>query len=572
MQKELDKLSNQARFIQMIIDGSLVISKKKKSVLVVELKEKGFKPISKVAEAVKAGETEPVVEEENESADDSEVLSNAYDYLLGMPLWSLTQERVERLRRQIGDKEVEIDTLIKLTKEDIWKKDLDDFINEWRTQLDEEGQRQRKVANMGRRTSSKLMTGTGKGLAARKRKAAAGDDPDDEDFAAPKSKKSATTKKSEPKGGLLNYLSKAPAKPTAPTTDGIQDSDDDFEMEVLPKKNRGASKVESKPKPKVKDDDDDEDFEAEVARKKASAPAKAAPKAKAKTVVTADDDDDLVEIPKPTATQPSRAAARKPVKYAALSDSDSDNGDDLLGDVSKMVKGIGGANDSMADSRLLFSETSRPGSSAGLKAAATKASKPAGAFDADETDYSKLVPQNSPRRSLLVKTKDVKAAEHDLDEEEDDEPLVKPVAKSKPTAKAKTASAAAASKATTATGKPRGRPKKDAAAPAPAPAKKVGLSPAAKAYASKQAKSAKKLADDLSDDDIDAMANDILDSPAAGRGDDEEDSVVKPAGRKTASRPARRTAATKKTYVIEDDSEEEDSAGGDFGDDFSESE
>lgn len=67
----------------MIIDGKLVISKKKKVVLIAELKEKGFKPIPKVVEAVKAGETEPTVDEE-ESSEETEAASDAYDYLLGV--------------------------------------------------------------------------------------------------------------------------------------------------------------------------------------------------------------------------------------------------------------------------------------------------------------------------------------------------------------------------------------------------------------------------------------------------------------------------------------------------------
>lgn len=87
MQKDLDKFTNQARFVQMIIDGKLVVSKKKKSALITELKEKGFKPFPKVAEAVKAGETEQVVEEEGEEEGEeanTKVASNAYDYLLGV--------------------------------------------------------------------------------------------------------------------------------------------------------------------------------------------------------------------------------------------------------------------------------------------------------------------------------------------------------------------------------------------------------------------------------------------------------------------------------------------------------
>jgi DNA topoisomerase-2 len=85
LQKDLDKLTNQARFVQMIIDGKLVVSKKKKAILITELKEKGFKAFPKVAEAVKAGETEQVVEEEENSEEaNTEVASNAYDYLLGV--------------------------------------------------------------------------------------------------------------------------------------------------------------------------------------------------------------------------------------------------------------------------------------------------------------------------------------------------------------------------------------------------------------------------------------------------------------------------------------------------------
>ena len=371
LQKELEKLSNQARFVQMIIDGSLVISKKKKSVLVTELKEKGFKGIAKVVEAAKLGEDEPVVEEGEEADNrETEVLSSSYDYLLGMPMWSLTQERVERLRRQIGDREMEIDALIKLSKEDIWNQDLDDFINEWRFQLEDEERRLRKAAGLGRRVSSKLATSAGArgGAKARKRNAAAGDDPDDEDFAAPKTKKSAEAKKKEqPSNSLANFLNRSSAKPKASPTDGAADSDDDFdfEREVMPKKSRGAPK----PAPKAENVGDfmisdenladppshtsaqpapdpfDVDEEPEMGQPMPKPAAKRRPKPKAKPIFDDDSDDDFLRVEKETpkpAAQSSRS--RKPVKYDAPSDSDSDYGDDLLSNVGQMVKGIGGGD------------------------------------------------------------------------------------------------------------------------------------------------------------------------------------------------------------------------------------
>ena len=84
MHKELEKLSNQARFIQMIIDGKLVVSKKKKKDLVAELKQKGFKPFAKVADASKQDELEPARDDEAETEEDVEMGASAYDYLLGV--------------------------------------------------------------------------------------------------------------------------------------------------------------------------------------------------------------------------------------------------------------------------------------------------------------------------------------------------------------------------------------------------------------------------------------------------------------------------------------------------------
>lgn len=68
----------------MIIDGKLVVAKKKKAVLVAELQKLGFKPIPKVADAKKLGELEDVVEEDEDS--DAEAGQNDYDYLLGVSI------------------------------------------------------------------------------------------------------------------------------------------------------------------------------------------------------------------------------------------------------------------------------------------------------------------------------------------------------------------------------------------------------------------------------------------------------------------------------------------------------
>ncbi|QSS48677.1 DNA topoisomerase II [Histoplasma capsulatum var. duboisii H88] len=659
MQKDLEKMTNQARFVQMIIDGKFVISKKPKAQLVRELKEKGFKPFAKVSDAAAKGENAPVVEEdEDDDGEDTEIAANSYDYLLGMPLWSLTKERVEKLRRQIGDKETEINTLIKLSKEDIWTADLDDFLAEWKFQLEDEERRQTKRTKSARRVSTKLKTAATK--SGKKRKAA---DDDDSDFGLPKPKKSGkstTINRVKPQAGLLNYLNSVPSKPKPNSNksvggaDGASDLDDedDFEPEILPaRKPRAASSKPAKPieldglsdfdefEPAIKEisrtaspnlaqpmdmdtgmtidgpsesdaiqpvadppkkaktqvsksgkpgkpgkpaathgSDFEESKPAALSEKKST---KAAPPPKK---IPLNDDASDIEI---TSRRPARQAKvnRKPITFDDSSGSDSDDGEDLLGDVSQMVKGIGHTADLSSESRALFSELSRPGTSSGVKPTTTPSSKHPKAtntdlFDPDETDYSKLIPQNSPRRSLLVKPKDTKfSSDEGQDQESDSDAVVtsksaaasraKPSATSQKPAPKATKTAATTKKAVT-------KPKAAAAAPA----KKGVLSPAAKAYAAKKAKS-QKLTDALSDgdddDDIDAMANDILDSPvpaAKGKGkgkgkerhddfdaDDSEDEVVAPApARAAGGRPTRRAAAVAKKprYTIDDSDEEDD--------------
>ena len=68
----------------MIIDGKLVVSKKKKKVLVVELKQKGFKAFPKTVDASKEGESEPVLENDEETDENVQTEASAYDYLLGV--------------------------------------------------------------------------------------------------------------------------------------------------------------------------------------------------------------------------------------------------------------------------------------------------------------------------------------------------------------------------------------------------------------------------------------------------------------------------------------------------------
>ncbi|EMD00619.1 hypothetical protein BAUCODRAFT_144266 [Baudoinia panamericana UAMH 10762] len=574
MQRELEKLSNQARFVKMIIDGKLVVSKKKKAVLVAELQKLGFTRFPKVVDAKKEGEFEAVIEPgtegEESNADDADTAAGAsdYDYLLGMAIWSLTQERVEKLLKQIGDKETEIDALTKKSAKDLWKTDLDALLEEWQKQLEEEAKREKKVRSKGRRASAKLGIGAKGGSKKRK----ANDDSDfaeDSDFAA----KKPVAKAAKPKGGVLAMLNNKSAgvngveqKPVVKpaelqmTLDGAFDKpkpkltaaarmaalavDDVLKPAVMPK----AVTKTSHPSRDV-----DEDVFTAVARE-SSKPGTTKLVVAKNLVPTSndreeDEDDDFAQVvrmaSKPSAapTRTGRTAAQKPKKYTVDSDEgDSDLNNEPLDDVSTMVKGIGN-NNKDGPTRLFHpASVSRPTSSHGSKSA-RPGKKLTGDSDVsdDETDWAALA-QNSPH----------KAARHTVLSDDDDELLdIKP--KNKPASKVSKTKAIKESPASLKLGKA-------PSAAAIVHALPKTLSPAAKAYAAKQAKAgaAAKSAPRLklpiaSDDgdDVDALANDIL---SDGEG----------APTKSAARPARRAAAAaaaSKSKYVQDDSFEMDDDG-----------
>lgn len=519
MNRELRRFSNQARFIQMIIDGKLSISRKKKGVLIAELKKLGFDAFPKKQDASKAGELEKTVDDEEDEAeggDDESLQASSYDYLLGMPLWSLTQERVERLQRQIGEKEQEIDTLLEKSKEDLWKADLDDFIAEWHFQLADEQNRQKQIRK-GRRTSKKFATSTKVG----KKRKGLGDSDSDDDFKVTKTKKAAASKPVAPvsrpamKQTTINHKKKEEWVPSPGRTP------------LVPIKPLRPPKALLKKPANNNAHSDDSDAPKVDANPKVNGSAVTSKSSSVKPEPAADSDiEESMAVSKPA-----RAAAAKKAKYTIDSESDSD-GDDLLAGINKLVKG---SSDKPAAPAPVKSKQSTLAfdSATNTKPAAKVPAKVEELSDTEMNDVETTVngdQTNDP-----------------FDPSEDSDVPVKP---SKKPAQVKKAPAPAKAKPTKAPAKK--------AAPA---AKEVTQSPASKAYAKRLAK--KKLAGSDDEDVTNDIADDLLES------EDEDESIVKPA-----ARPARRAAATTssktKKYSFDDDSDEEEA--NDFIDDESENE
>ncbi len=114
-----DKLSNQARFVQMIISRQLVVSNRKRADLVVELRQKDFRPFPKQGKAAIAAEPE-----DEEPVDEEDISSDSdYDYLLNMAIYNLTKEKVEKLLKERDAKEEELKILIGRSPQNLWDED-----------------------------------------------------------------------------------------------------------------------------------------------------------------------------------------------------------------------------------------------------------------------------------------------------------------------------------------------------------------------------------------------------------------------------------------------------------------
>jgi len=136
LEQELKRLSNRMRFILAVVEEKLVIRNVKRSIVLEKLKAMGFEPLGKAQtreesendESEDSAPEDDVTSERKESRELSDASlaadSKAYDYLLSMPLWSLTLERVQALKEEYAAKVREIDELRLTPLEALWEKDL----------------------------------------------------------------------------------------------------------------------------------------------------------------------------------------------------------------------------------------------------------------------------------------------------------------------------------------------------------------------------------------------------------------------------------------------------------------
>ncbi|KAK4533859.1 hypothetical protein CCYA_CCYA19G4741 [Cyanidiococcus yangmingshanensis] len=145
LERELIRLDNKVRFILAVIHNEIVISNRKRSELLRDLHHRGFARLTAnnlPATAARGPQTDITTNTNSSSTDladaasqgthedqtgteSSESDSSGYDYLLSMPLWSLTKERVDELRRQRDEKASELERMRATRPTELWNQDLD---------------------------------------------------------------------------------------------------------------------------------------------------------------------------------------------------------------------------------------------------------------------------------------------------------------------------------------------------------------------------------------------------------------------------------------------------------------
>lgn len=99
---QLIKLSNKAKFIKMCLNGTI------------DLRRKSNDKINELMEEYEFAE-----------------IDDSYDYLIKIPMNSVSIENVERILKEEADKKIDLELLIKTSLQKMWMNDLDELKNEY---------------------------------------------------------------------------------------------------------------------------------------------------------------------------------------------------------------------------------------------------------------------------------------------------------------------------------------------------------------------------------------------------------------------------------------------------------
>eukprot|EP00960_Hanusia_phi_P003893 114767-Hanusia_phi.AAC.1 len=446
--RQLRVLDNKCRFIKEVIAGTLKVSNRKKAEIVQDLTARGYTPIHKEGKK-KAAEGEETQEPEGEGEGEQEGKgsSGGYDYLLNMPILSLTLERVKHLQEERDEKAGELEELNKLTPADLWERDLDSFMAEY-DRIEEEEEKRAKDKGPKAKASQGSKKAIKKQAAKKRRKSWGADsmsedesdlslDDSDEEFAAaskPKKPQARPAASSAP-------AAKPPppaAKPAAPKA-------------ALKRGGTGEEKARQVKKQDLKDtpdksamvarkplEEEDEDLPAlslmeRLAAKmsdtsKISAPAAKPAKKQAKKVETSEESEAESEVVEEVKKKPTRGPVKsykdesedsdfdpeeeeRPAKKAAAAKSSKKVKDDEDFDLSDSEDEVGVPQQKPKKKPVKKAEVAKPKEAAKKETKSSKKVKDDEDFDMSDSEDEVGVPQQKPKKKPVKKAEVAKPKE-----------------------------------------------------------------------------------------------------------------------------------------------------------------
>jgi len=484
LESEAGKLSNQARFILEKCDGSLKIENKKKKIMIEELVRKGYDsdPIKafKKSQADATDDVEETEDDDEEKEKEVDTKGPDYDYLLGMPMWNLTQEKKDEICKKRDEKQKELRALVGTTIEQLWERDLDEFIKK----LDEveaaeaaeaaEGVPEagkgggKKAAKGGKKGAIKmevlpsahairiepriaddLKVKSAKAAAAKERKANKEEkkakkkvEKEDDEFDEMTKDKSLNGSLSQRVGSAKKGKGgggggkKGKAKNPWSDSDADDMSGSDLsdaleDMPVAPRQKAGGRRAaanikftcEDDEEEKSSDNDSDDMFDNDGVKEEKNGPA---------ADMEDDGEESADEIPSPP---PKKKPAPKVTKAAPKNDDDSDDDEPATNGKSN-GKDDFDVSDSGSEFEVEKAAKKPPAKKApAKKAPPKKAAKPASDDDDEDSEYDEPKPKKAPARKTAAKKK---YAESDDDDEEDDSDFDMPKPKKAKTKKLST--------------------------------------------------------------------------------------------------------------------------------------
>jgi DNA topoisomerase-2 len=126
LKKDIRMLENRVRFVLAIIHDEITVHKKTKAELTALLEELGFDRYS--------------------SAEDG---TPTFEYLVGMPIYNLTMDNVETLQNKLAERNGVLVDLETTTVETMWKKEIEDFLGDYRASRDKKEKDEKEEAASG---------------------------------------------------------------------------------------------------------------------------------------------------------------------------------------------------------------------------------------------------------------------------------------------------------------------------------------------------------------------------------------------------------------------------------------